>query len=185
MLGLILMDFMNGHGSMNNRWLDSLLVHDGLDGLENRELTIINELSRKVYLMDMMMNMLASNDWCYRMGLFGASVGTCVLELHTFLLKTCLDGLRIAVLVLAVLDRNNIVRVLFWQDFTILHRLHGRVVMILMHFTVDGRGGLFVSVPLYLLVYYSRGNFLMNGCVMMTSFVPTHNGQLVEEITRQ
>ena len=135
--------------------------------------------------MNMMMHMLASNNWGNGMGLLCASIGTCVLELHAFLFETCLDSLGVAVLVLAVLDRHDVVAMLFWKDFTVLHRLHRRMVMVLMYLTVDGGSSLFVSVPLNLLIHYSRGNFLMNSGVMMTSFLPTYDDRLVKEISRQ
>lgn len=33
MLGLVLMNFMDGDSGVNNRWLDGLFLDDGLDGL--------------------------------------------------------------------------------------------------------------------------------------------------------
>ena len=34
MFGLVLVNFMDGHGGMDNRWLDGLLLDNRLDGLE-------------------------------------------------------------------------------------------------------------------------------------------------------
>ena len=34
MLGLVLVNFMYGHSGMDNRWLNGLLLDNGLDGLE-------------------------------------------------------------------------------------------------------------------------------------------------------
>lgn len=44
--------------------------------------------------------------------------------------------------------------------------------MVLMNFTVDGGLGLFVTLLDHLLLHDCRGNLLMNGGVMVTSFVP-------------
>ena len=125
--------------------------------------------------MNMVVDVLASNDWCDGMSFLCASIGTGVLKLETFLLKTSLDRFRIAVLVLTMFDRYNVVLMLLWEDFTIFDWLYRSVIMVLMNFTVDGCSSFFVTVFGDLLIHYGGGNFLVNRCVMVTSLVPVES----------
>lgn len=56
--------------------------------------------------------MLSSDDWCNRVALMRGTLGASVLKLQTLLLETGLDGFWVAVLVLTMLNRNNVVLVL-------------------------------------------------------------------------
>ena len=102
--------------------------------------------------------------------LFGHA--TVALELSSFLLKTGLDSLGIAVLVVTLLNRDDIVLMLFRENFTVVHRLDRGMVMVLVNLTVDGSGSLFVTLLDDSLVHNCRSNFLVNGGVMVTSLVP-------------
>ena len=122
--------------------------------------------------MHMVVNVLASNHWCNRVALFGTSFSPSVLELHTLLLKTGLDGVWVAVLVFAVLDRDHVMVMLLWEHLTILDGLNGGVVVILVYLAVDGSGCFFMTVLAHLLIDDCGGNLFMNSGIMMTSFVP-------------
>ena len=102
--------------------------------------------------------------------LFGYA--TVALELSSFLLKTGLDSLGIAVLVVTFLNRNDVVLMLFRENFTVVHGLNGGMVMVLVNLAVDGSGSLFVTLLDDSLVHNCGSNLLVNGGVMVTSLVP-------------
>lgn len=70
------------------------------------------------------MDMLSSDDWCNGVTLLSGTLGASALELHTLLFKTSLDGLGITVLVLAVLNRDDVVGVLFREHLTVFDWLN-------------------------------------------------------------
>lgn len=102
--------------------------------------------------------------------LFGYT--TVALELSSFLLQTGLDSLGIAVLVVTLLDRDDVVLMLFRENFTVVHGLDRGMVMVLVNLAVDGSGSLFVTLLDNSLVHNCGSNFFVNGGVMMTSLVP-------------
>lgn len=122
--------------------------------------------------MYMVVDMLASNDWCNRVGFSCTRLSTSILKLHAFLLETSLDGFWITVLMLTVFNRDNFVVVLLGQHFSIFDRLNRSVVMILVDLTVNGSGGLLMTVLLDFLVHDSGSNLFVHSGVMVTSFVP-------------
>ena len=67
--------------------------------------------------------MLASNDWCHGGGLLGTCFGAGVLELHTLLFETSLDGVGVTVLNLTLFDGRHSVGVLFRENLAILNWL--------------------------------------------------------------
>lgn len=80
-LGLILVNLVDWDSSVDHGRLDSLFVNDRLDCL-NKPLVYIKFMHEVViYLMDVVMNMLASNDWGDGMTLLSASVNGFALEL--------------------------------------------------------------------------------------------------------
>jgi hypothetical protein len=95
-LGFILVDFVDGDGGVHDGWLDGLLLHDGLDGL-----------------VDVVVDVLASDGGSGRCGVLGLANSSSVLELGLLGSKTLLDGVIISVLDVAVLDTGHSVRVLF------------------------------------------------------------------------
>jgi len=172
MLRLVLMDFMDGNGRVNDRWLNGLFVDDGLDSLSDVN-SCVSGYGEGTNLMYVMMNVLASNDWCYGVRFFRTSLSASILELQTLLLETSLDGLSISVLVFTVFDWDHVVNVLLWQHFTVFDWLHGSVVVILVHFAIDGGLSLLMTVRADLLIHNSRSDLLMDGGVMMTRLGPS------------
>lgn len=71
-----------------------------------------------------------------------------------------------------VLNRDYVVLMLFWEDFTILDGLYRCVIVILVHLTIDGGGSLFVALLDDFLLHNSGSDLLMYSGVMMTSLVP-------------
>jgi len=153
-LGFIVVDFVNGDGGVDNRWLNSLLVDNWLNSF-----------------MDVVVDMLASNDWRNGVSFLSATFCSSVLKLRALLLKTCFDGIGIAMLMLSVLDGDDVVGVLFWENFAVLDWLHGGVVMILMYLTINGSLGLLMANFGDFLVHDSWGNLLVYGGIMVTGLV--------------
>ena len=122
--------------------------------------------------MDVVVDVFPSNYWCYGVGFLSGAFCPLTLKLHALLLETCFDCLLVAVMVLTVLNRNDVVAMLFWKDLTILNWLYRSVVMVLMHLTVDGSLGFFVANFGNVLVYDGWCNLLMNCGVVVTSLMP-------------
>ena len=131
-----------------------------------------------------MVDMLSSNDWCNGVGLLGTSLGTSILELHTLLFETSLDGLGVAVDVLTVLDRDHVVFMPLRQHLAVLDRLDGSMVVILMHLSVDGGLSLLVTVFEDFLIHHSRSDLLVDGGVMVTRLGPEGKCQLCSSARR-
>ena len=70
--------------------------------------------------MNMVVHVLASNDGCNGVGLLGTCFSAGILELHTLLFKTSLDGVGVTVLNLTLLDSGHSVRVLFGENLAVL-----------------------------------------------------------------
>ena len=95
-----------------------------------------------------------------------------VLKLQAFLLEAGFDSLAVAMMMLTVLHRDNVVMMLLREDVTILYRLHRGVIMVLVDLTVDGRRGLLVACLGDGLIDDSGGDILVHGGVMVTRIVP-------------
>lgn len=127
-LGLVVVRFVHGNRRVDNVWLDRFLVDDRLDAF-----------------MNMVMDMLASHDRSYGRGMLGRADFSRVFELRLLARETLLD-MRIAAMVdILVLDADNIVRVLLGEDFAVVDGLHRGMVVVLVDFTVDGGGDIFVA----------------------------------------
>lgn len=122
--------------------------------------------------MDVVVDMLASNNWRNGVSFLSGTFCSSVLKLRALLLKTCLDSIGITVLMLSVLDGDDVMGVLFWENFAVLDWLHGGVVMILMYLTVNGSLGLLMANFGDFLVHDSWGNLLVYGGIMVTGLVP-------------
>jgi len=120
---------------------------------------------------NVVVNMLASNGWLGALSHLGSTLDTGALELTSLLLETSLDGSRIAVVVFTGLDRGHLVLVLFGEDLTVLHRLDGGVVVVLMNLTVDGFLHILVARLHHLLLDDGGGNLLVHGGVYLVSVV--------------
>ena len=70
--------------------------------------------------MNVVVDMLSSNDGSYGMSMFRFAFGAGVSELCSLLLETGLDGAGITMVVLTVLDGQDVVLVLFGEHLTIL-----------------------------------------------------------------
>ena len=123
-------------------------------------------------LMNMVVHVFASNDWCNGVALLGACFGASTLELQTLFFKTSLDGVGVTMLNLTLLNGGHSVRVLFRENFTILDRLDRSVVMVLVHLAINGSLSLFMTLLDDLLVHDGGSNLFVHCGVMVTGFVP-------------
>ena len=122
--------------------------------------------------MHVVVDVLARNGGRNGLALASAAFGTGVLELETLLFETSLDGGIVTVVLLALLDGGHLVNVFLRENFTVLDRLDRGVVVILVDLTVDGGGGLLMTVLGDVLLDYGRGDLLVHGGVIVTGLVP-------------
>ncbi len=122
--------------------------------------------------MDMVVDMLASDDGSNGVRLLCATFGALTLELQTLLLETGLDSLGVTVNVLTMLHRNNVVMMLLRKDLTVLYWLHGGVIMVLVDFTINGGCGLLMASLGDSLVDDSGSDFFVDSGVVVTSLLP-------------
>lgn len=149
----VVVNFVNGHCGMYDMRLDGLLMHNRLDRL-----------------MNVMMDVLALDGGCHGFGLPSCSNVPFILKLSCLLLQTGSYITLVTVVVLFMLDTGKIVRVLLWQNLTIVHGLNGSVVVVLVNLLVDCGCDVLVSCGVDGLAYYGRSNLLVNSGVMVTSF---------------
>ena len=141
-----------------------------------------------------MMNVLASNGGPGGLSVDRGSLGASIAELSTLFFQAAADGGVVAMIDVTLLNLSHGVLVLFRKHLTLLDRLDGGVVMILMNLTVwsnpmsartnqpcrtsarrtltDGGLNLIVTGLLDGLVHDGRGDPLVDSGVMMTSLVP-------------
>jgi len=119
-LGLVVVNLVHWLSGVDDVWLDGLLVHDRLD-----------------LLVDVVVHVFSTN---------GGLDGTSRLALHAGGLVVELCGLTdmevlvlgvVAMLELTVLNVAGTVVVLLRQDFLVVDRLYGSVVVVLVNFLVD------------------------------------------------
>lgn len=130
------------------------------------------EWASYTYLVNMVVYMLASNDWSHGMRFLCAALITCALELQTLLFETGFDGLGVTVVMFTVLDRDDVVCMLLGQNLTVLDGLYGRVKVILVDFTINGRCGLLMTGLGHGLVDNGGRDLLVNCGIMMTRLGP-------------
>lgn len=174
MLGLVVVNLVDGDGGVYDGRLNGLLLNDGLDGLR-KELVLRKYAAGPrghTYLVDVVVDMLACDHWGNRVGLAGGPLNAGVTELSRLLFETGLDGSRITMVVLTLLDGNDVVLVGFRENLTILDGLDGGMEVVLVHLTVDGGLNFLMTCLLDGLVHDGRGNPLVNGGVMVTRLVP-------------
>jgi hypothetical protein len=145
-LGLVLMNLVNRDCSVDNRWLDCLLLHNRLDIFVN-----------------VVVHMLACDRGGSRCAVLRLVDCTGVFELGLFGGETFLDVGVVAVLDVAMLDAGHLVGVFFWENLAVLDRLDGGVVVVLVDFSVDRCGGLLLSSGSYMLLLDGRVDFLQKG----------------------
>lgn len=131
--------------------------------------------------MNVVMDMLASDGWLGALGHLSATLDTSALELTGLLFETSLDGSRISVVVLTVLDGGHVVDVLLREDFLVLHRLDGGVVVVLVNLTVDGSLHILVTGLDNLLLHDGGSDFLVHGGVCL-GLVVGSKGEMKSEL---
>ena len=98
-LGGVVVDLVDWHGSVNDVRLDGLTVDNRLD-----------------LLMDVVVDVLTSNGWGGGRSVLGVATDGGVLELGSLSLKTSLNILGAVVLELTVLDSTKVVVVLLREN---------------------------------------------------------------------
>lgn len=134
--------------------------------LEMRERTLLdNGLDG---LMDVVVLVLAGDNRCNLAG--GLTLNTLggVDVAGALLCETGVDLVVAAVLVAAVLDRNDIGVVLLRKDLLVDYRLLSGVVVVLVNLLVDGGDVLLVLLLLDGLVLDGRSDLLVDGGVVLT-----------------
>ncbi len=102
------------------------------------------------------------------LGFCGVSHNTLVVQLPRFGPQRLLSGLLVAVIKLPVLCSGYPTLVLLGQDFSVLNRLDGAVVMVLVDLLIGGSLDLFMPGRFDRLVLDGRGGLLMDGSIVMT-----------------
>jgi hypothetical protein len=123
-----MMLLMDGNNSVNDFWGNGLLVDDWLDSL-----------------MDMMMNMLALDSRCSSCGVSGLVGVGGVLKLGSLTLESEASLIMVVVVELLVDGILHDVVMLLREDFLMLNRLDGGVVVVLVNLTVDSLGELLMT----------------------------------------
>lgn len=129
---------MNWNGGVYDRWLNSLLLDDGLNVLVN-----------------VVMNVFTSNSSTLGGSVFSLSYISGVLELSLLGSETFLNVSIISMLDVAVFNSSKLVRVLLRENFTIMDRLNRGVEVILMNLSVDSGCCVLVASLGYVLVLNS------------------------------
>lgn len=142
-LSLVLVNFVDGDGGVDDGGLDGLLLDDGLD-----------------VLVDVVVDVLAGNGANLSTGPLGLAYGTSVLELSCLGGETFLDVVVITVLDLTVLYTCEIVGVLFRENLAVNDWLDRGVVVVLVHFAIDSCLDVLVVGRQYCLVLDGRVDHL-------------------------
>lgn len=173
MLGLVVVDFVDGNGGVYDGWLDGFLLDDRLNSLKDGSMMF--QQTRRVFtdLMYVVVDVFSSNHWCHRVCLLSTTLCAYILELSTLLFETCFNALFITVTVLPMFDGNDVVHVLFRKDFAVFDRLDRGMVVVLVYLTIDGGLSFFMANLCDLLVHNGRRHFLVDSGVMVTSLVPS------------
>ena len=121
--------------------------------------------------MDVVVNVLAGDDWGDAGGVLALDALADVAELSLLGSQATLDVLGLTVVERAVLDWNDVVVVLLTHLLDILDGLHGGVVVVLVHLLVNGGADLLVLSAVDGLMSDGWGNLLVDGGVMVTRLV--------------
>lgn len=150
-LGLIVVDFMDWDGGVDDGRLDGLLLDDWLDGL-----------------VDVVVNVLARQGWCSGRSVLSLSDLFGALELSSLSLESLSHVLIVAVVDLAVLSANQVVRVLLRKNLTVLDGLDGGVEVILVDLTVDDLLSFLVLCASDMLIHNGRVDSLVDGGLVLS-----------------
>lgn len=145
-LGFVVVYLMHGNSRVYDVGLDSLLLDYWLNGF-----------------VDVVMYMLASNCWGSSICVVCLANFTGILELCLLGLETLVDVIIVAVMDFTLLNASEVVGMLLWENFLVLDRLDGSVVMILMNFAIHSRGYILVVSRCNVLVLDGRIDALMDG----------------------
>lgn len=173
MLSGVVVDLVNGHGRVDNVRLNGLCGRvSGLADIsdETEELTLVND--RLDGLMNVVVDVLASDDWSHRAGVLTLNPLRLIAVLALLSCELALDLVAVIVLVRAVLNGDNVVVVLLRHARLILHWLDRGVVVILVNLLVNGRLHVLVLSAVDSLVGDCWCDLLVDGGVMVTSLRP-------------
>jgi hypothetical protein len=123
-------------------------------------------------LVNVVVNVLASNDGSDGVSVGGVSDHTLVLKLSGLTCETGLDLSLVAVVKLTVLNGDEVVCVLLREDLTVGNGLDGGVVVVLVNLFVNGSQDLLVLGLVDCLVENSGSDTLVDSGVMVTSLGP-------------
>ena len=118
------------------------------------------------------MDVLAGNGGSYRVCFLDGSFRAGTFELGGFLLQASSDCTFVSVVKFAGLDGGHVVNMLLGKNLTVLYRLDGGMVVILVDLTVNGGRGLLMTLFDDVLLHHGRCYFLVNGGVMVTGLAP-------------
>jgi len=121
---------------------------------------------------DVVVNVLASDDRCDRVSVCGLANDTLILELSSLACETCLDLSSVTMVKLAALYSDEVVCVLLREDLTVGDGLNRGVVVVLVNLFVDSSEDLLVLSLVDGLVEDGRCNTLVDGGVMVTGLGP-------------
>lgn len=133
--------------------------------------------------MDVVVDVLASNDGSDGVGVCGLADDTLILELGSLASETVLNLPLITVLVGAVLNSDQVVGVLLGEDLAVGHGLDRGVVVVLVDFFVDGSDDLLVLSAVDGLVQDSRGDGLVDGGVMVSGLGPVREKNISQYLS--
>jgi len=150
-LGSVVVDLVDRYRGVHDVWLDGLLVDDRLDGL-----------------VDVVVDVLAGDDWRDGAGVLALNTLLLVAELGLLDSEAALHIVGVVVLIRTVLDRDNVVVVLLWELSLVVDRLHGGVVVVLVHLLVDSGLDVLVLGAVHGLVSDGRSDLLVDGVIMVT-----------------
>jgi hypothetical protein len=151
--GGVVMDLVDGDGSVYHMGLDDFLLYDRLDGF-----------------VDVVVDLLALHNWRLILGVGCICHNPLVSQLSGLSPQRPFGGLLVVVVNFPMDDVAGPVSVLFRQNLSVLDRLHHVSVVILMELFVNGGVDFFVLGRLDRLVLDGRGDFLVHGGVMMSGF---------------
>lgn len=154
-LGGVVVFLVYWDGGVYDVGLNGLAVNNGLD-----------------LLMDVMVNVFATDNGLRLLSVSGFSCPGCVLELGLLGLEALVNFMVIAVFVLAVLDGDGVVVVLLWQSLFVMDGLDGGVVVILVDLLIHRGGDILMTVGFDSLVGNMRVHFLMHRGVVLPIFMP-------------
>ena len=122
--------------------------------------------------MDMMVNMLAGNDWGDGVGMLRVRLSALIYELARNLGELGLDVALITMRKFSLLDGDDVVPVILWEHLPVLHGLNRGVIVILMDLFIDGGLDILVSCWVYCLMRDAWGHLLVDSCVMFARTGP-------------